>query len=96
MQRAYHRPPGDTTAPRMVLCHVPASKSAWIANHDHPEAVMASQQRLREQINNQIITSLESGNLPPWRRPWRLGRGLLGPSDPELGWVSLPIRQFIG
>src|SRR5262245_48491610 len=33
---------------------------------------MASQQQLRESITNQIVTALESGNVPPWRRPWRL------------------------
>ncbi len=34
---------------------------------------MATQQQLRASITNQIIAALESGNLPPWRRPWRLG-----------------------
>ena len=34
---------------------------------------MASQQQIRESITNQIISALESGNVPPWRRPWRLG-----------------------
>ena len=33
---------------------------------------MPSQQQLREKITAQIVTALESGNLPPWRRPWRL------------------------
>jgi len=34
---------------------------------------MASQQHLRASITNEIIAALESGNVPPWRRPWRLG-----------------------
>ena len=33
---------------------------------------MASQQQVRE-ITNQIIAALESGGVPPWRRPWRVG-----------------------
>src|SRR4051812_155372 len=35
--------------------------------------VMASQQQLRASITQQIVAALESGNVPPWRRPWRLG-----------------------
>jgi antirestriction protein ArdC len=34
---------------------------------------MASQQQVREQITGQIIAALESGSVPPWRRPWKLG-----------------------
>ena len=34
---------------------------------------MASQQQLRETITDQIIAALESGDVPPWRRPWRVG-----------------------
>jgi antirestriction protein ArdC len=34
---------------------------------------MASQQQLREKITAQIITALESGGIPPWRRPWKVG-----------------------
>jgi antirestriction protein ArdC len=34
---------------------------------------MASQQQIREQITQSIIDAIESGNVPPWRRPWRLG-----------------------
>lgn len=34
---------------------------------------MASQQQVRETITNQIIAALESGGVPPWRRPWRVG-----------------------
>jgi antirestriction protein ArdC len=37
------------------------------------EAFMASQHQLREKITAQIIIALESGNVPPWRRPWRVG-----------------------
>ena len=32
---------------------------------------MASKtEQLREEITKQIIEALESGNLPPWRKPW--------------------------
>jgi antirestriction protein ArdC len=34
---------------------------------------MASQQQFRASITNQIVAAQESGNVPPWRRPWRLG-----------------------
>ena len=34
---------------------------------------MASQQQVRESITDEIIAALESGGLPPWRRPWRVG-----------------------
>ncbi len=34
---------------------------------------MPSQTDIRQAITNQIITALESGSVPPWRRPWRLG-----------------------
>lgn len=34
---------------------------------------MANQNQIREQITNQIIAALESGSVPPWRRPWKLG-----------------------
>jgi antirestriction protein ArdC len=31
---------------------------------------MAKQEDIRSQITNQIIESLKSGGVPPWRRPW--------------------------
>jgi antirestriction protein ArdC len=31
---------------------------------------MPSQAQLRESITRQIVEALESGGLPPWRRPW--------------------------
>lgn len=34
---------------------------------------MASQQRIRESITDQIVAALESGDIPPWRRPWKVG-----------------------
>ncbi len=34
---------------------------------------MPTQEQLREQITAQVIAALESGDVPPWRRPWRLG-----------------------
>jgi antirestriction protein ArdC len=35
---------------------------------------MPNQNDIRQAITNQIISALESGNVPPWRRPWRLGK----------------------
>jgi antirestriction protein ArdC len=35
---------------------------------------MPSQNDIRQAITNQIIAALESGKVPPWRRPWRLGK----------------------
>lgn len=43
---------------------------------------MATQQQIREQITQQIITALETGSVPPWRHPWRLG---LNAGFPGLG-----------
>ena len=34
---------------------------------------MPSQTDIRQAITNQIIEALESGTVPPWRRPWRIG-----------------------
>jgi antirestriction protein ArdC len=31
---------------------------------------MAAQEELRRNITNQIVESLKSGGIPPWRRPW--------------------------
>jgi antirestriction protein ArdC len=35
---------------------------------------MPRQSDIREAITTQIITALEGGNVPPWRRPWRIGK----------------------
>jgi antirestriction protein ArdC len=35
---------------------------------------MPNQNDIRAAITNQIIAALESGSVPPWRRPWRLGK----------------------
>ena len=35
---------------------------------------MPTQSDIRAAITNQIIAALESGSVPPWRRPWRLGK----------------------
>lgn len=35
---------------------------------------MSNNQKIREEITNQIITALESGSLPPWRKPWSCDR----------------------
>jgi antirestriction protein ArdC len=35
---------------------------------------MPNQNDIRQAITNQIISALESGSVPPWRRPWRLGK----------------------
>ena len=42
---------------------------------------MASQQELRERISQQIVIALESGNVPPWRRPWRVGPNAGAPAN---------------
>lgn len=35
---------------------------------------MLSPNEIRQQITNQIVEALTSGNLPPWRKPWRSDR----------------------
>jgi antirestriction protein ArdC len=35
---------------------------------------MPSQTDIRKAITDQIIAALENGNVPPWRRPWKLGK----------------------
>ena len=42
---------------------------------------MATQEQLREQITAQVIAALESGDVPPWRRPWRLGNNGGSPAN---------------
>src|SRR3954469_12125766 len=42
---------------------------------------MASQQQVRETVTNQIVAALESGNTPPWRRPWRVGPNAGSPAN---------------
>lgn len=34
---------------------------------------MSTQQQLRQSITEQIVAALETGDTPPWRRPWRVG-----------------------
>ncbi len=34
---------------------------------------MSKTQEIRSRIVSQIVTALESGEVPPWRRPWRVG-----------------------
>ena len=42
---------------------------------------MPTQEQLREQITAQVIAALESGDVPPWRRPWRLGKNAGAPAN---------------
>jgi antirestriction protein ArdC len=42
---------------------------------------MSNQQQLREKITADIIAALESGNVPPWRRPWRIGKNSGSPAN---------------
>jgi antirestriction protein ArdC len=42
---------------------------------------MPNQSDIRKAITDQIISALESGNVPPWRRPWRLGKNAGGPAN---------------
>ena len=42
---------------------------------------MPSQTDIRQSITSQIISALESGKVPPWRRPWRLGKNAGGAAN---------------
>lgn len=42
---------------------------------------MPSQSDIRQAITNQIISALESGKVPPWRRPWKLGKNTGGAAN---------------
>ena len=42
---------------------------------------MPNQSDIRQAITNQIISALESGSVPPWRRPWRLGKNAGAPAN---------------
>ena len=42
---------------------------------------MPTQNDIRQSITNQIISALESGSVPPWRRPWRLGKNSGGAAN---------------
>jgi antirestriction protein ArdC len=42
---------------------------------------MPNQNDIRQAITSQIISALESGKVPPWRRPWRLGKNAGGPAN---------------
>ena len=42
---------------------------------------MANQQQLRQKITAQIVAALESGDVPPWRRPWRVGPNAGSPAN---------------
>lgn len=42
---------------------------------------MSKTQQIRDKINAQLVASLESGNTPPWRRPWCLGENAGFPSN---------------
>ena len=42
---------------------------------------MSNHQQLREKITAHIVTALESGNVPPWRRPWRVGPNAGAPAN---------------
>lgn len=42
---------------------------------------MPNQNEIRQAITNQIIAALESGSVPPLRRPWRLGKNAGAPAN---------------
>jgi antirestriction protein ArdC len=42
---------------------------------------MPNQNDIRLAITNEIISALESGNVPPWRRPWKLGKNAGGAAN---------------
>jgi antirestriction protein ArdC len=46
---------------------------------------MPSQTEIRQQITNQIIESLEKGDLPPWRRPWSISKNAGFPANVKSG-----------
>ena len=42
---------------------------------------MPSQQEIRQQITSTIVESLKTGNLPPWRQPWRCSKNAGAPAN---------------
>jgi antirestriction protein ArdC len=42
---------------------------------------MPNQNDIRQAVTDQIIAALESGSVPPWRRPWRLGKNAGGAAN---------------
>jgi antirestriction protein ArdC len=42
---------------------------------------MPNQNDFRQAITDQIIAALESGKVPPWRRPWKLGKNAGAPAN---------------
>jgi antirestriction protein ArdC len=42
---------------------------------------MPSQTDIRQSITDQIISALEGGKVPPWRRPWKLGKNAGGAAN---------------
>lgn len=42
---------------------------------------MPNQNDIRQSITNQIIAAIESGSVPPWRRPWKLGKNAGAPAN---------------
>ena len=42
---------------------------------------MPSQNEIRQQITSTIVESLKSGNLPPWRQPWRCSQNAGAPAN---------------
>src|SRR4051812_19999426 len=48
----------------------------------HPGAeAMSKTQEIRNKINAQFVAALESGDIPPWRRPWCLGQNSGSPAN---------------
>ena len=42
---------------------------------------VSTQRDILQDVTDQIIAALESGNVPPWRRPWRLGKNAGAPAN---------------
>jgi antirestriction protein ArdC len=42
---------------------------------------MPNQNDIRQAITDQIISALETGNIPPWRRPWKPGKNAGGAAN---------------
>src|SRR5438309_10996686 len=42
---------------------------------------MSKTQEIRNKVNAQIVSALESGKTPPWKRPWCLGKNSGSPAN---------------
>ena len=52
-------------------------------------------QQIREEITNQIISALESGSLPPWRKPWSSDRNCGMPKNVASGCLYSGVNPLL-